>query len=141
MSKLSTDEVAQELSRIFAEEIEAALRYIHLAGAVRGIDRLVVMPILKEGVQETLQHAEVIAQKIRSLGHVPKLQVSVSCPAEPLTGKEALHMALTVEEAALEAYQDLLRRVEGDVALEEFIRAQVATESQHVAELKELLVE
>ena len=141
MSKLSKQEVVQELNRLFAEEVEAALRYLHLAGAVRGLDRLVVLPILKEGVQETLQHAEVMAQKIRTLGHVPKLEVSVSCPPEPLTGTEALQMALTVEEAALEAYQDMLRRVEGDVAMEEFIRAQIATESEHVAELKELLVE
>ena len=140
MSPLSTQEVAQELNRIFAEEAEAAMRYLHLANAVRGIDRLVVEPVLKDAFQKTIRHAEVIAQKIRTLGHVPRLQISVSCPAEPLTGKDALRLALTVEEAALEAYQDMLRRVEGDVLLEEFIRAQIATESEHVAQLKELLV-
>ena len=50
-------------------------------------------------------------------------------------------MALTFEEAALEAYQDTLRRVEGDIPLEEFIRSQIVVESEHVAELKQLLVE
>jgi len=141
VQSLSTDEVVRELNRIFAEEVEAALRYLHLANAVRGIDRLVVDRVLKEGLRETIQHAEVIAQKIRALGHVPSLKVNVSCGPERITGREALQTALTVEEAALEGYQDMLARVEGDVPLEEFIRTQIAVESEHVAQLKELLTE
>lgn len=140
MSTLTKREVAHELNRVFAEEVEAAVRYLHLANAVRGLDRLLVERVLKEGFDETIQHAEVIAQKIRALGHVPQTEIQVSCPAEPLTAREALQMALTFEEAALEAYQDVLRRIEGDIPLEEFIRSQIAIESQHVAELKELLI-
>jgi bacterioferritin len=135
----STVEAVAELNHIFAEEVEAALRYLHLSSAVRGLERRLIEPVLKEGLAETLQHAEIIAQKIRSLGHVPKLEISVSLPGDPLTAREALRQALTVEEAALEAYQDALRRVAGDVPLEEFIRSQIALESAHVAELKELL--
>lgn len=141
MPSLSIIEIVAELNRLFAEEVEAAMRYLHLRNAVRGIDRLTVEPVLKEGFEETIQHANVLAQKIRALGHVPKLEMQVSCPDEPLNARAALRMALTFEEAALEAYQDVLRRVEGDVPLEEFIRSQVAVESQHVAELKELLAE
>jgi len=139
VSRLTPDEVALELNRIFAEEVEAAMRYLHLANSVRGMGRLVVEKVLKEGFHETIQHAEIIAQKIRALGRVPALELNVSCPAEPLSGREALRLALTFEEAALEAYQDMLRRVEGDIPLEEFIRTQIAVESAHVAELKELL--
>lgn len=139
MSTLSTAECVAELNRLFAEEVEAGLRYLHLINAVRGLDRRLIEPVLREGLTETLQHAEIIAQKIRALGHVPKLEISVSLPAEPTTAREALRQALTVEEAALEAYHDVLRRVEGNVALEEFIRSQIAIESSHVAELRELL--
>lgn len=138
---LSQDELADELNRVFAEEIEAAMRYLHLANAVRGLDRLTVEPVLKAGFQETIQHAEVIAQKIRALGHVPRLELQIACPAEPLSAREALRIALTFEDAALEAYQDLLRKVEGDVPIEEFIRSQIAVEAAHVAELKELLID
>jgi bacterioferritin len=139
LSTLTTAEVIHELSHIFAEEAEAALRYLHLANAVRGLERRLIEPVLREGLAETLQHADVIAQKIRSLGGVPQLELNVSLPAEPLTAREALRQALLVEEAALEAYQDVLRRVEGDVPLEEFLRSQIAVESAHVAELRELL--
>lgn len=141
MSSLTTTEIVAELNRAFAEEVEAATRYLHLSSAVRGLDRLVVEPVLKKSFHETIQHAEVIAQKIRALGHVPRLQISVQCPAQPISGREALRQALTFEEAALECYQDMLRRVEGDVPLEEFIRSQIAVESEHVAQIRELLAE
>lgn len=141
MSKLTPQEAAGELNRLFAEEVEASIRYLHLFNAVKGMDRLLVGPVLKEGVRETLEHAEVIAQKIRALGQVPRLDIQLSCPPKAVGAREALRTALTFEEAALEAYQDVLRRVEGDVPLEEFIRSQIAVEAEHVAELKQLLVE
>src|SRR5262245_44079968 len=99
---MTTTEIVSELNRAFAEEVEAATRYLHLANAVRGLDRLLVEKVLKEGFEETIQHAEVIAQKIRSLGHVPSLNIRVSCPGEPLNARDALRQALTFEEAALE---------------------------------------
>ena len=141
MSALSSVEVVHELNRLFAEEVEAALRYLHLSNAVRGTDHLVVGPVLKQGFQKTIEHAEVIARKIRALGSVPELALNISLPPETMDGQEALQTALTFEEAALEAYQDTLRRVEDDIPLEEFIRSQIVTESEHVAELKQLLVE
>jgi bacterioferritin (cytochrome b1) len=141
VSNLSRTELVQELNRLFAEELEAALRYLHLSHAVRGIHHLTVGPLLTKGFQETIAHAEVLAHKIRSLGAVPSLQLNVALPGATVDAKEALEMALTVEDAALEAYQDALRRVEGDIPLEEFIRSQIALESEHVAELRQLLIE
>ncbi len=141
MSSLTRDEVIQELNRLFAEEVEAALRYLHLSNAVRGLDHLLLEPLLKKGYHETIDHAEVIAHKIRALGAVPQLCVNIALGPEAVDGKQALEIALTFEEAALEAYQDALRKVEGDIPLEEFIRSQIATEAEHVAELKQLLVQ
>ncbi len=141
MTGLSKSEVVAELNRLFAEEVEAALRYLHLSHAVRGTDYLLVGPVLNKGFQETIEHAEVIAHKIRALGAVPRLELNLSLGPQSVAAREALELALTFEEAALEAYQDALRKVEGDVPLEEFIRSQIVTESEHVAELKQLLVE
>jgi bacterioferritin len=140
VSTLTQQEAIQELNRLFAEEVEAALRYLHLANAVKGLDHLLVGPVLKRAYQETIEHAEVIAHKIRALGAVPQLDINIALAPEAIDGKTALELALTFEEAALEAYQDTLRKVEGDIPLEEFIRNQIATESEHVAELKQLLV-
>ncbi len=141
MSARRTTDIVQELDRLFAEEVEAALRYLHLQNAVRGLDRLLVCPVLQKGFQETVEHAEVIARKIRTLGGVPSMNVALTLEPISVDGRQALEMALTFEEAALEAYQDSLRRVEGDIAIEDFIRQQIVIESEHVAELKQLLVE
>ncbi len=141
MSALSRNEVVAELNRLFAEEVEASLRYLHLSHAVRGIDHLVVGPVLTKAFQETVEHAEVIAHKIRALGAVPSLNVNLALGPESVDARQALELALTFEEAALEAYQDALRRVEGNVPLEEFIRSQIVVESEHVAELRQLLVD
>jgi bacterioferritin len=140
-SGLTDGEIVFELNRIYAEEVEAATRYLHLGSAVRGMERLLIEKVLKEGFEETIQHAETIARKIRALGHVPQLDIHVSCPPRSLSAREALQEALTFEEAALEAYQDMLRKVEGDIPLEEFVRSQIAVESEHVAQLRELLAE
>ena len=141
MSTLSPEGLIQELNHLFAEEVEAALRYLHLAHALRGTDTLLVGPVMMRGFQETIAHTEVIARKIRSLGAVPKLELSISLEPSTLDAREALEMALTFEEAALEAYQDALRRVDGDIPMEEFLRSQIVVESEHVAEMKQLLVE
>jgi bacterioferritin len=141
VSKLTTAEIVQELNGAFAEEIEAATRYLHLRNAVRGLDRLVVERVLNDAFHQTIQHAEIIAQKIRSLGHVPQIDICVTCTAEPISGREALHQAVLLEEAALSCYQDLLKKVDGDVPLEEFVRTQIATEYEHLAQIKELLDE
>ena len=141
MSSLTTGEIVQELNRAFAEEVEAATRYLHLRSAVRGLDRLVVERVLNDAFHQTIEHAEIIARKIRSLGQVPKLDICVSCPAEPISGREALRQAVLLEEAALSCYQDLLKKVEGDVPLEEFVRSQIAVESEHLAQIRELLEE
>jgi bacterioferritin len=141
VKSLSIEDTVAELHRIFAEEVEAAIRYLHLANAVRGVERLIVEPKLRAGFQETIQHAEIIARKIRELGSVPRLELNLSLPAEPIAAREAFEQALTFEEAALEAYQDLLRKTEGDVPLEEFVRSQIVVESEHIAELKQLLMD
>jgi len=141
VSPLTTEDIAQELNRAFAEEVEAATRYLHLRAAVRGMDRLIVVGVLQSAFEQTIEHAEIIARKIRSLGRVPRLEIAVSCPAEPISGREALRLALTFEEATLECYEDLLKKVEGDVPLEEFVRSQIATEHEHIAQIRELLDE
>jgi len=47
--------------------------------------------------------------------------------------------ALDVEQQALDAYKDFLPRVTGDPVLEDFIRKQIAVETEHVQEIKQLL--
>ena len=137
---MSREDVMKRLDELFAEEIEAAIRYLHLAATVKGLHRLTVREVLFENMKETLEHAQLIADKILQLGGVPSLHLKLNLTAEKTSGPEAIQTALIFEKAALEAYRELLDHVTDDVCLEEFVRAQVALESDHVAQL-ELLVE
>ena len=138
---MERDAAVRMLNELFAEEVEAMVRYLHLAATLKGMDRLILQDTLMKGVHETLQHAQEVAEQIVQHGGAPKLDIRIQLPAELTTGPEALRTALEFEEAALEGYRELLSEVEGDVLLEEFARMQVAIESRHVSDLKLLLKE
>jgi bacterioferritin len=137
----SKQEVMARLNELFAEEVEASLRYLHLSVTLKGLDRLIVRKTLLEGVQETLEHAQAIADKIVQLGGYPSLRIRVELPPEKTTGAEAIRTALDCEQAALDAYRELLDRLDEGHELADFVREQVAVESAHVAELSLLLEE
>ena len=134
---MKREESLKRLNELFAEEIEAGIRYLHLAGTLKGLDRLLVRDTMLENMNETLEHAQAIAMKIQQLGGTPQLELKLSIPPERATAQEAIRTALAFEQAALDAYRELLDDIKGDddVVLEEFLRAQVAVESEHVAEL------
>jgi bacterioferritin (cytochrome b1) len=132
-------ELVDELNRLMAEEAEAFLRYFQLRYRLRGTDRLAAENFFDKAMQETLEHATEIANKIRSLGQIPKLDIKLSLAGGPIRLQEALAEALEFEQQALDAYKEFLPRVEGDPMLEDFIRKQVATETEHVQEITMLL--
>ncbi len=132
-------EIVDELNRLMAEEAEAFLRYFQLRYRLRGTDRLAAETFFNKAMEETLEHAEEIAGKIRSLGRIPKLEINLSLSGGPIHLEEALAEALEFERQALDAYKDFLPRVAGDPMLEDFIRKQVAVETEHVQEIAMLL--
>jgi bacterioferritin (cytochrome b1) len=135
----SNTELVDELNRLMAEEAEAFLRYFQLRYRLRGTDRLAAENFFDKAMQETLEHATEIANKIRSLGHIPKLEIKLSLAGGPIRLPEALAEALEFEQQALDAYKEFLPRVEDDPMLEDFIRKQIAIETEHVQEITMLL--
>jgi bacterioferritin (cytochrome b1) len=125
-------DLVDELNRLMAEEAEACLRYFQIRFRLRGIDRRAAEPFFENGVRETLEHAEAIANQIRALGHIPRLHVNLSLSGGPMRLHEALAEALDVEQQALDAYKEFLPRVTGDPVLEDFIRRQIEVETEHV---------
>jgi bacterioferritin (cytochrome b1) len=138
MDKLKT-EIVEELNRLMAEEAEAFLRYFQLRYRLRGTDRLAAESFFDQAMEETLEHAQEIAGKIRSLGQTPRLEVKLSLTGGPIRLQEALAEALEFEQQALDAYKDFLPRVTGNTMLEDFIRKQISVETEHVQEITMLL--
>lgn len=122
-----------------AEEAEACLRYFQIRFRLRGIDRQAAESFFQNGVKETFEHAEAIANQIRALGHIPRLHINLSLSGGPMRLEDALAEALDLEQQALDAYKDFLPRVTGDPVLEEFIRRQIELETEHVQEIVEAM--
>ena len=120
-----------------AEETEACLRYFQIRFRLRGKDYAAAEQFFEEAIKETMEHANAIAQQIRSLGEIPILRINLSLGGDPMRLEAALAEALDVEQQALDAYTDLLPRVTGDPVLEAFIRRQVEVETEHVQEIRE----
>ena len=138
----ANEETLRTLNDLFAEEIEAAIRYLHLSVTVKGRDRLLIRETLLRGLAETLEHAQAVGEQIVRAGGVPGLDLRIEIPARMSHATEATRTALAFEEAALDAYRDLLESVKDkDIPLEEFARAQISVESRHVADLELLLDE
>lgn len=128
-------DIVDELNRLMAEEAEACLRYFQLRYRLRGVDRQAAERFFENGVKETLEHAEAIANQIRTLGYIPRLRIELSLGGGPIRFQDALAEALDVEQQALDAYKDFLPRVVGHPVLEDFIRRQIAIETEHVQEI------
>ena len=138
---MSRENSLLRLNELFAEEVEAGMRYLLIACTLKGMDRLLVRDVMLENMNETLEHAQAIANKMMQLGGTPSLELKLSIPEEKPSAKDAIRTALAFEQAALDAYREALDQLneDDDVILEEFLRAQVTVESEHVAELYTLL--
>ena len=137
---MQRDEIIKGLNGLFAEELEAGIRYLHLATALTGEDRERVQAILFENMEETLEHARIVAVKLAQLGAVPKLDLRLSLAPEHTDCQEAIRTALAFESAALEAYRELHEQIgDDDPDLKEFLAGQVELESEHVSQLEQFL--
>jgi bacterioferritin (cytochrome b1) len=134
-----TGDIVDDLNRLMAEEAEACLRYFQMRFRLRDDERSAAAQFFEDAVKETLDHANSIAEQIRSLGHVPSLRINLSLGGGPIRLEAALAEALEVEQQALDAYKDLLPRVAGDPVLDPFIRSQVEIETEHVQEIREFV--
>jgi bacterioferritin (cytochrome b1) len=139
MKKQPQTDVVEDLNRLMAEELEAFLRYFQLRFRLRGTDLLTAQTFFEKAMEETLEHAEAIAKHIRVLGHTPRVNIKLEVDGGPVRLKDALQDALVFEQQALDAYKEFLPRVTGNTGLEDFIRAQIATESEHVQEIAMLV--
>ena len=134
-----TSDVAEDLNRLMAEEAEAFLRYFQMRFRLHGRGRGAAAKFFEDALKETLEHADAIAQRISSLGHIPKLNIHLSLTGGPIPPAEALAEALDIEQQALDAYREFLPRVEGHPTLEGFIRKQIEVETEHVQELVDIV--
>src|SRR3990170_479324 len=83
-------DIIDDLNRLMAEEAEASLRYFQMRFRLRGKDYAAAERFFEEAIAETMEHANAIAQQIRSLGQIPVLRINLALGGDAMRLEAAL---------------------------------------------------
>jgi len=140
LSKAETAKVIDILKRILELELAGLVRYLHYSFMVFGHNRIPIVAWLRSQAQEAQAHAVTAGEHVTSLGGHPSLKIGPLLETHKHNVDEILREALTHEEESLAEYYRLLELVAGrNIMLEEYARAQIATEEAHVADIGKML--
>jgi bacterioferritin len=122
-------------------EMTGVALYTHLALRVFGPQFQGITGHLRGQATESLTHALAVGDRLTMLGAAPRVRVKEFTENAPGSLEEILRISLVHEKRAVERYRAVMEAAmaEGDVALEEYARGMVATETDHAAELEKML--
>jgi len=141
-SDLSTAESAQTvetLNRILELELAGLVRYLHYSFMIFGHSRIPIVSWLRAQASESEAHAVLAGEHITTLGGHPSLKIGKLLETHKHSINDILAEALSHEAEGLEEYRKLLEMTrDKSIMLEEYARAQVAAEEQHLAEIRKM---
>ena len=140
MSNKPNQEVLDCLNRIFQEEMAGIMRYLHYSFMIMGHNRIPIQKWFRDQAQESTAHAIIIGEKITSLGGHPTMAAAKIEESNNHSVDQILRESLKFEEEALALYKDLVRIAGDDIALEELARGFVMDETDHIDEVKKMLI-
>ena len=132
--EINSQEVCDILNEIMEYELAGVVRYTHSSMMVSGPYRLPIVTFLKEQAAESLMHAQLAGEKIAGLDGHPSQKIAKIEETNRHTIKDILEESLEHELHALNLYKKLLGSVENkSIYLEEYARAQIGEEEQHLS--------
>jgi len=141
MSK-TNKKVIECLSDIFQAEMAGIIRYLHYSFMIMGHNRIPIQKWFRDQATESTDHTIAVGELITSYGGHPPV-ISAKMEESNKHGvDQILKESLSFEEETLELYKKLVKiSVEAeDIALEEFARGQVLAETNHIFEVKKMLI-
>jgi len=140
MDKAIKTSAVESLNRILELELAGVVKYTHYALMVYGYNRIPIVSWLKSNATESLTHAHKAGEMVTLLGGHPSLKIGALLETEQHDIGDILRESLAHEKAALAAYYDLFRAVEGQsVLLEEYARQMIAQEELHQDAVNKML--
>jgi len=129
------------LNKILELELAGVVRYTHYSLMVYGYSRIPIVSWMRGNATEGLDHAHRAGEMVTLLGGHPSLKIGPLLESHQHHIANMLKESLEHEQAALDAYYDLLKLVEGgkDVLLEEYARALIVEEETHLDEVNKML--
>ena len=139
MAKKGTEALIRDLNEDLRGEFQAVIMYRLFASMVQGPWRQDLRAFFEAEIPEELTHAQILADKIASLGGTPA--------AEPSTvtvvgdAKAMLQTALAAEESTIERYVARRKQAEemGEYGLAVQFDDLIADETHHRDELRQML--
>ena len=139
-SKPEAEQVIGTLNRILELELAGLVRYLHYSFMIFGHNRIPIVGWLRGQAQESQTHATEAGEHITNLGGHPSLKIGPLLETHKHNVDEILAEALAHEEEGLEEYRKLLVQVTNkSIMLEEYARAQIAAEEEHLAEIRKMM--
>jgi bacterioferritin len=140
LNKTETAKVIDTLNHILELELAGVVRYLHYSFMVFGHTRIPIVAWLRSQANESQAHAVRAGEHVTTFGGHPSLRIGQLLETHKHNVDEILREALAHEEEGLAEYHKLLAMVEGrEIMLEEYARAQIAAETDHVADIRKML--
>jgi bacterioferritin len=141
MNDADTQKAIELLNNIMELELAGVVRYTHYSLMLYGYNRIPVVDWMKSNAQEGLTHAQRAGELVTLLGGHPSLKIGALLETEKHDIGDILRESMDHEQAALNAYYELLKLVEGgkSVLLEEYARELIVEEELHSDEVNKML--
>lgn len=130
--------VIEKLDKILEAELSGVVRYLHYSFMIFGANRIPITKWFRDHALDGFAHATIIGEKITALGGHPSLKVKPVPETNTHNIMDILKESMEYENEAIKLYADLLKHVDGDVALEELVRDQIKAETEHVEEMEKM---
>jgi bacterioferritin len=140
LSKKETAQAVALLNNILELELAGLVRYMHYSFMVFGHSRIPIVAWLRSQATESQAHAVLAGEHITALGGHPSLKIGALLETHKHNITDILEEAHVHEAVGLNEYVKLLGLVrDKSVMLEEYARAQIAAEEQHLAEIRKMM--
>jgi bacterioferritin len=137
---MDNKKVIDALNKVLELELAGVVRYTHYSLMIFGYNRIPIVSWLRGQATESLDHANQAGEMITNLGGHPSLSIGPLLETHNHDIGNILRESLNHEQAALNAYKDLLKLVENDsVMLEEYARGMILSEESHLGEVDKML--
>ena len=142
---MTTDEVTDLLTEAYIDELETVMNYLTNAIVLDGVHAEEVKDSLDADVEEELEHARLLGNRLKQLDHSPPgseafeaHQSSLQPPEDTTDVQSVIDGVLEAEEGAMETYRALLEAAEeaNDPVTEDVAVTILADEEAHHTEFR-----
>ncbi len=135
------DKILERLNREVARELITMMRYLLQSLMVFGFQRGAAVSFLREQVEESMQHAIRLGEKLVALGGTPSIKFSEVYEPKPVPLEELLHEALEAEQEGLDDLMEFHSWLDADndIPLKHLIEGIISEEAKQVDEIQKYL--